>query len=115
MLRMLSPRHRQVNGNITISTIEKFNKNLGSDYLQESYRNLARPSDSPASGSAPRLGITLTSTFWRLGLSGFRCVSICTNRHTTSKKGNCAQNLKKVLLTSANLPLYLQVSLPGPG
>jgi len=27
MLRMLTLRYRQVNGNITISTIEKFNKN----------------------------------------------------------------------------------------
>jgi hypothetical protein len=45
MLRMLTPRHRQVNGNITISTIEKFNKNLGRDYLQERYRNIARPFD----------------------------------------------------------------------
>jgi hypothetical protein len=41
MLRMLSLRHRQVNGNITISTIEKFNKNLETDYPQDTYRHIA--------------------------------------------------------------------------
>ena len=40
MLRMLTLRYRQVNGNITISTIEKFNKNLESERPQESYRNI---------------------------------------------------------------------------